>query len=170
MPDATPSTRMPEVRGALTPDRPLDGLTWLRVGGPADWLFQPADHADLADFLRNLDAEVPVFPMGVGSNLIVRDGGIRGVVIRLGRGFNGIEIDGVSTGTLVQGNRVGEAQLLLARTESALGPRAAQPAIAAALGISVRTVETYYARISEKLDLSLSVRELRKYAIRHFNG
>ena len=94
MPDATPSTRMPDVRGALTPDRPLDGLTWLRVGGPADWLFQPADHADLADFLRNLDAEVPVFPMGVGSNLIVRDGGIRGVVIRLGRGFNGIEIDG----------------------------------------------------------------------------
>lgn len=94
MPDAPPSTRMPDVRGALTPDRPLDGLTWLRVGGPADWLFQPADHADLADFLRNLDAEVPVFPMGVGSNLIVRDGGIRGVVIRLGRGFNGIEIDG----------------------------------------------------------------------------
>lgn len=81
-----------EVRGTLTPQKPLDSLTWLRVGGPADWLFQPADAEDLSDFLRALDPEIPVFPMGVGSNLIVRDGGIRAVVIRLGRGFNGIEI------------------------------------------------------------------------------
>lgn len=85
---------LPAVRGTLTPDRPLADLTWLRVGGPADWLFQPADAADLAAFLAALDPTVPVFPMGVGSNLIVRDGGIRAVVIRLGRGFNGIEIDG----------------------------------------------------------------------------
>ncbi|WP_313135741.1 UDP-N-acetylmuramate dehydrogenase [Paracoccus jeotgali] len=86
--------KLPAVRGTLTAARPLDGLTWLRVGGPADWLFQPADQDDLADFLRDLPPEVPVFPMGVGSNLIVRDGGIRGVVIRLGRGFNGITCDG----------------------------------------------------------------------------
>ncbi len=79
------------VRGALTADKPLDSLTWLRVGGPADWLFQPADADDLAAFLAALDPAIPVFPMGVGSNLIVRDGGLRGVVIRLGRGFNGIE-------------------------------------------------------------------------------
>ncbi len=85
---------MPPVRGALASDRPLADLTWLRVGGPADWLFQPADAQDLADFLRALDGSVAVFPMGVGSNLIVRDGGIRGVVIRLGRGFNHIRIDG----------------------------------------------------------------------------
>ncbi|AUM74413.1 UDP-N-acetylmuramate dehydrogenase [Paracoccus jeotgali] len=85
--------KLPAVRGTLTAARPLDGLTWLRVGGPADWLFQPADQDDLADFLRDLPPEVPVFPMGVGSNLIVRDGGIRGVVIRLGRGFNGITCD-----------------------------------------------------------------------------
>lgn len=83
---------LPPIRGTLTQDRPLADLTWLRVGGPADWLFQPADREDLALFLRNLVPEVPVFVMGVGSNLIVRDGGIRGVVIRLGRGFNGIEI------------------------------------------------------------------------------
>ncbi len=76
------------------PERPLADLTWLRVGGPAEWLFQPADAEDLAAFLAALDLAVPVFPMGVGSNLIVRDGGIRGVVIRLGRGFNGIGIDG----------------------------------------------------------------------------
>lgn len=82
------------VRGTLTPNRSLADLTWLRVGGPADWLFQPADEADLAAFLAALDPGVPVFPMGVGSNLIVRDGGIRGVVIRLGRGFNAIAVEG----------------------------------------------------------------------------
>lgn len=81
-------------RGALTPNRSLADLTWLRVGGPADWLFQPADEADLAAFLAALPAEVAVFPMGVGSNLIVRDGGLRAVVIRLGRGFNGIAVEG----------------------------------------------------------------------------
>ena len=85
---------MPPVRGTLTPQRPLAELTWMRVGGPADWLFQPADEADLAAFLAALPPEVPVFTMGVGSNLIVRDGGIRGVVIRLGRGFNAIEVTG----------------------------------------------------------------------------
>ena len=87
-------TTLPPVRGTLTPHRPLADLTWLRVGGPADWLFQPADEQDLAAFLAGLDPSVPVFPMGVGSNLIVRDGGIRAVVIRLGRGFNGIEVQG----------------------------------------------------------------------------
>lgn len=98
MADQITAVTMPAVRGALTPDRPLDGLTWLRVGGPADWLFQPADHDDLAAFLRALDPVITVFPIGVGSNLIVRDGGIRGVVIRLGRGFNGIETgDGIVT-------------------------------------------------------------------------
>lgn len=92
---------LPPVRGTLTPNRSLADLTWLRVGGPADWLFQPADEIDLADFLRGLPAGVPVFPMGVGSNLIVRDGGIRAVVVRLGRGFNGIAVDGnrVTAGT-----------------------------------------------------------------------
>ncbi|MEL6618587.1 MAG: UDP-N-acetylmuramate dehydrogenase [Pseudomonadota bacterium] len=85
---------LPPVRGTLTPQRDLSSLTWLRVGGPADWLFQPADVEDLSDFLAALDPAVPVFPMGVGSNLIVRDGGLRAVVIRLGRGFNGIGIDG----------------------------------------------------------------------------
>ncbi|WP_171235527.1 UDP-N-acetylmuramate dehydrogenase [Ruegeria sp. HKCCA6837] len=87
---------LPEVRGRLTPARPLNDLTWLRVGGPADYLFQPADLEDLQAFLRDLPSDVPVFPMGVGSNLIVRDGGLRAVVIRLGRGFNGIEVAGTT--------------------------------------------------------------------------
>jgi len=85
---------LPPVRGVLTPGRLMAELTWLRVGGPADWLFQPADENDLAMFLAQLPADVPVFPMGVGSNLIVRDGGIDGVVIRLGRGFNAIRVEG----------------------------------------------------------------------------
>ena len=85
---------LPTPRGALTPNRSLADLTWLRVGGPADWLFQPADEEDLVTFLKNLDPAIPVFVMGVGSNLIVRDGGLRAVVIRLGRGFNAIETNG----------------------------------------------------------------------------
>ncbi|SPJ27384.1 UDP-N-acetylmuramate dehydrogenase [Falsiruegeria mediterranea] len=84
------------LRGKLTPQRELSDLTWLRVGGPADYLFQPADVEDLRDFMRQLPDDVDVFPMGVGSNLIVRDGGLRAVVIRLGRGFNGIKVDGLT--------------------------------------------------------------------------
>jgi UDP-N-acetylmuramate dehydrogenase len=87
-------SNLPETRGVLTPNRPLADLTWLRVGGPADWLFQPADEADLTAFLAALDPAIAVFPMGVGSNLIVRDGGIRAVVIRLGRSLNAISVEG----------------------------------------------------------------------------
>lgn len=87
-------TDLPTPRGTLTLNRPLADITWLRVGGPADVLFQPADADDLATFLAALESDVPVFAMGVGSNLIVRDGGIRGVVIRLGRGFNNIAVKG----------------------------------------------------------------------------
>jgi UDP-N-acetylmuramate dehydrogenase len=99
---------LPAPRGRLTPNRPLSDLTWLRVGGPADWLFQPADEADLADFLAALDPGLPVFPMGVGSNLIVRDGGVDGVVIRLGRGFNAVTIEG---DTVTAGAAVLDAQV-----------------------------------------------------------
>jgi UDP-N-acetylmuramate dehydrogenase len=89
-------TAIPDIplRGTKAANRPLADLTWLRVGGPADWLIQPADEDDLCGFLAALDPAVPVFPMGVGSNLIVRDGGLPGVVIRLGRGFNAIRVEG----------------------------------------------------------------------------
>ena len=100
---------MPTPRGRLTPDRPLADLTWMRVGGPAEWLFQPADEGDLSDFLRALPADVPVFPMGVGSNLIVRDGGVPGVVVRLSpRAFGGIanEGDRVTCGAAALDSRV----------------------------------------------------------------
>ena len=87
---------LPACRGKLTAGRPLSNLTWLRVGGPAEWLFQPEDIDDLAEFLRNLDRRIPVFALGVGSNLIVRDGGLSGVVVRLGSRFGRIDTDGTS--------------------------------------------------------------------------
>ncbi|MEX0280364.1 MAG: UDP-N-acetylmuramate dehydrogenase [Arenibacterium sp.] len=90
---------LPETRGRMTPNRDLSDLTWLRVGGPADYLFQPADTQDLAQFLGSLDAGINVFPMGVGSNLIIRDRGLRAVVIRLGRGFNGVDVNADGTVT-----------------------------------------------------------------------
>lgn len=83
-----------EVRGRLVADYDLSGATWLRVGGPAEWLFMPKDAEDLSSFLASLSEDVPVFPMGVGSNLIVRDGGVRGVVIRLSRAFADVSIEG----------------------------------------------------------------------------
>lgn len=85
--------RLPRVRGRLAPMVPLAGLTWFGVGGPAEVLFKPADEADLADFLVAKPAGVPVTLLGVGSNLLVRDGGIPGVVVRLGRAFAGITVE-----------------------------------------------------------------------------
>lgn len=108
---------LPRVRGTLTPNRPLADLTWLRVGGPADWLFQPADEADLCAFLGALDSAVPVFPIGVGSNLIVRDGGMRGVVIRLGRGFSDI---GVGPATVTAGAAALDAHVARRAAEAGL--------------------------------------------------
>ncbi len=88
---------LPAVRGKLVRDADLAPFTWFRVGGKAELLFLPADHSDLADFLRGLPAEVPVTVLGVGSNVIVRDGGVEGVVIRLmGKAFAymGLDEDG----------------------------------------------------------------------------
>ncbi len=84
--------RLPPTRGRLVPNRSMAELTWFRVGGPAEVLFTPADEEDLAEFLKKLDADIPVQVVGVGSNLLVRDGGIPGVVIRLGRGFGQLEL------------------------------------------------------------------------------
>ncbi|KQZ72875.1 UDP-N-acetylenolpyruvoylglucosamine reductase [Sphingopyxis sp. Root214] len=78
---------LPAVRGKLTAKAPLAPLVWFKSGGPADWLFEPKDVGDLADFLRHLDPAIPVMALGLGSNLIVRDGGFPGVVVRLGKPF-----------------------------------------------------------------------------------
>jgi len=82
---------LPKVRGKLSADAPLAPLVWFKSGGNAQWLFEPADIDDLADFLRDLDADVPVMALGLGSNLIVRDGGVPGIVVRLGKPFAKVE-------------------------------------------------------------------------------
>jgi UDP-N-acetylmuramate dehydrogenase len=87
-------TRLPAVRGRLTANAPMEGLTWFRIGGPAEVLFVPADADDLAAFLAGRPDDVALTVVGFGSNLLVRDGGIRGIVIRLGRGFADIAVDG----------------------------------------------------------------------------
>jgi len=79
--------RLPAVRGRLTENAPLAGITWFRVGGPAEVMFRPADRDDLVDFLKAKPAEVPVNVLGVASNVLIRDGGLPGVTLRLGRGF-----------------------------------------------------------------------------------
>jgi UDP-N-acetylmuramate dehydrogenase len=86
--------RLPRPRGRLAADAPLGPQTWFGTGGPAEVLFRPADAEDLASFLKALPTEVPVTVLGVGSNLLVRDGGVKGVVVRLMRGFTGIAVDG----------------------------------------------------------------------------
>ena len=89
---------MPSVRGRLTPDAPLAPLVWFKSGGNAEWLFEPKDEEDLVSFLRELDPGVPVMALGLGSNLIVRDGGVQGIVVRLGKAL--AKIDRVDETTL----------------------------------------------------------------------
>jgi len=79
---------LPELRGTLSTATLLSELTWFRVGGPAQVLFRPADEADLAYFLKNIDPDLPVSVIGLGSNSLIRDGGVMGIVIRLARGFS----------------------------------------------------------------------------------
>jgi UDP-N-acetylmuramate dehydrogenase len=83
---------LPSVRGKLTRNAPLAPLLWFKAGGPAEWLFEPADRADLQDFLAALDPEIPVMGLGLGSNMIVRDGGVPGVVVRLGKAFGAVDV------------------------------------------------------------------------------
>jgi UDP-N-acetylmuramate dehydrogenase len=112
-PDLVPDlkAKLPQLRGRLLANESLAPLTWFRVGGPAQALFMPEDEADLAYLLANLPAEILVTVVGLGSNLIVRDGGIAGVVIRLGRGFSDIKVEGerIRTGTAVPDVRVAQA-------------------------------------------------------------
>jgi UDP-N-acetylmuramate dehydrogenase len=97
-PDIVPDlkTSMSELRGRLLANQPLAELTWFRVGGPAQALFMPEDEADLCYFLSKLPGEIAVTVVGLGSNLIVRDGGVPGVAVRLGRGFNAVAIENLN--------------------------------------------------------------------------
>jgi UDP-N-acetylmuramate dehydrogenase len=112
-PDLVPSltAAMPKLRGRMIANQSLSSVTWFRVGGPAQVLFSPADEEDLAYFLSCLAPEIPVTVIGLGSNLLVRDGGVEGVVIRLARGFNEVKAEGnlVKTGTAAPDVKVARA-------------------------------------------------------------
>ena len=110
--------RLPAVRGRYREGNSLASVTWFRVGGPAEVTFRPADRADLADFLRDKPADVPVTVIGVGSNLLVRDGGIAGVVLRLGRDFAAIEAE---DDDLVCGAAALDANVALAAGQAGIG-------------------------------------------------
>lgn len=103
---------MPDLRGRLLPNHPLADITWFRAGGPAQMLFTPEDESDLAYFMAQLPADIPVSVIGIGSNTLVRDGGVPGVVIRLGRGFSQIHIEQgcrIRSGTAVPDVKVARA-------------------------------------------------------------
>ena len=105
-------SRLPNLRGRLLANQSLAELTWFRVGGPAQVLCMPEDEADLAYLLANLPSDMPVTVIGLGSNLIVRDGGVAGIVIRLGRGFSEIEVEAghrIRVGAAVPDVRVARA-------------------------------------------------------------
>ncbi len=150
---------LPCVRGKLVPDAPLAPYTWFRVGGPADVLFLPADEEDLAGFLAALPPEVPVTVLGVGSNVIVRDGGVEGVVIRLaGKAWGRIEAeDGL---TLSAG--AGALDLAVARTAAAKGIRGLEflSGIPGTLGGATRTNAGCYGR--ELAETLLALNGLRR--------
>jgi len=135
--------QMPELRGRLLPNQALKDLTWFRVGGPAQMLFMPEDEADLAYLLARLSADVPVTVVGLGSNLIVRDGGVPGVVVRLGRGFAGVTIEGerVRAGAGVPDLRVAQAA-----QEAGIGGLAFFRGIPGAIGGALRMNGGAYGR------------------------
>jgi UDP-N-acetylmuramate dehydrogenase len=146
--------RAPHLRGRLLPNEPLAPLTWFRVGGPAQVLFMPEDESDLADLLAHLPREIPVTVVGLGSNLIVRDGGIAGVVIRLGRGFNDITVEPgqqVRAGTAAPDLRVAKAA-----QEAAIAGLAFLRGIPGAIGGALRMNGGAYGR--ETKDILIEAR------------
>jgi UDP-N-acetylmuramate dehydrogenase len=144
-PDLVPSltAAMPKLRGRMIANQSLSSVTWFRVGGPAQILFTPADEEDLAYFLSNLAPDIPVTVIGLGSNLLVRDGGVEGVVIRLARGFNEVSVEGnlVKTGTAVPDVKVARAA-----ADAALSGLAFYRGVPGAIGGALRMNAGAYGR------------------------
>ena len=137
-PDIVPDllARLPELRGRLTANQPLAEITWFRVGGPAQVLFTPADARDLAYVLANIPRDLPVTVIGLGSNLLVRDGGLPGLTVRLGRGFAQIAVE---PGQRVRaGAAVPDAKLARAAADAAIAGLAFYRGIPGAVGGALR--------------------------------
>ncbi len=144
-PDIAPElkSKAPKLRGRLLSNQSLAELTWFRVGGPAQALFMPEDESDLAYFLGALSAEIPVIVVGLGSNLIVRDGGIPGVVVRLGRGFNEVAVEGTR---IKAGTAVPDVKVARAAQEAGLAGLAFLRGIPGAIGGALRMNGGAYGR------------------------
>ena len=155
--------RLPKVRGRFSENAPLSSITWLRVGGPAEVMFRPADIDDLAHFLAEKPADVPVTAIGVGSNLLVRDGGVPGVVVRLGRGFVGITRDG---NLLKCGAGALDLNVALAAREAGLGGLEFLSGIPGTIGGALRMNAGAYGR--EMKDVTLGADALDAKGQRHY--
>src|SRR5262245_17788873 len=144
-PDIVPGlkAKMPALRGRLLPNEPLAPLTWFRVGGPAQVLFMPEDEADLAYLLKHLPDDIAVTVVGLGSNLIVRDGGVAGVVVRLGRGFSDVTIEGTR---IRVGAAVPDVRVARAAQEAGLAGLAFMRGIPGAVGGALRMNGGAYGR------------------------
>lgn len=153
--------RLPAVRGRLTADAPLAGVTWFRVGGPAEVLFRPADADDLAGFLAACPAEVPVTVIGVASNLLVRDGGVPGVVIRLGGPFANLSVDGL---TLTAGAAALDLTVALTARDRGIAGLEFLSGIPGTLGGAVRMNVGAYGR--ELSDVLVSVDAVDRVGVR----
>jgi UDP-N-acetylmuramate dehydrogenase len=144
--------RLPKLRGRYTENAPLAGITWFRVGGTADVMFRPADPDDLAEFLAAKPDDVPVTVIGVGSNLLVRDGGIRGVVLRLGRGFADIATNDLTVRT---GAAALDLNVALVARDAGIGGLEFLSGIPGTIGGAVRMNGGAYGR--EMKDVTLRV-------------
>jgi UDP-N-acetylmuramate dehydrogenase len=167
-PDLVPElkTRLPQLRGRLLANQSLAELTWFRVGGPAQVLFVPEDEADLAYALGRLPRDLPVTVVGLGSNLIVRDGGVPGVVIRLGRGFSDIAVEGTR---LRVGAAVPDVRVARAAQEAGLAGLAFMRGIPGAIGGALRMNGGAYGR--ETKDVLVEARGVdRSSAVRGFTN
>jgi len=145
-PDIVPDlkARMPQLRGRLLANEPLAPLTWFRVGGPAQVLFMPEDEADLGYFLADLASDISAVVIGLGSNLIVRDGGMPGVVIRLGRGFNQVTVE--SGHRVRAGCAVPDVRVARAAQEAGIAGLSFMRGIPGAIGGALRMNGGAYAR------------------------
>ncbi|MBL8701977.1 MAG: UDP-N-acetylmuramate dehydrogenase [Alphaproteobacteria bacterium] len=159
--------RLPPVRGRLTEKAPLAAVTWFRVGGPAEVMFKPADVEDLAQFIANKPADVPVTVIGVGSNLLVRDGGVPGVVIRLGRGFTEVahEIDDAGA-RLRAGAGVLDLNVALHARDAGIAGLEFLSGIPGTIGGAVRMNAGAYGR--EMVDVILGAEAIDPHGVRHW--
>jgi UDP-N-acetylmuramate dehydrogenase len=169
--------RLAHIRGRIVPDAEMDKITWFRAGGLAEILFQPADEDDLADFMRALPMDVPVMPVGIGSNLLVRDGGIPGVVIRLSaKGFG--EAEQVSETRIKAGAAIPDKRVAALALEGGIGgfhfyhgiPGGIGGALrmnAGANGVETRERVVEVRAIDRKGDLHVMTNAQMGYAYRH---